>query len=84
MNNPLSLHNVINRNRCRDCLRDRFMNETGSMQWRERWKDNALTPVHPVDDRLHRALWGVAVQDGAVSLISRQLHLLFFLLGGGS
>lgn len=30
---------------------------------------DVLTPVHPVDDGLHGALRGVAVQDHAVSLL---------------
>lgn len=34
-----------------------------------KWRADVLTPVHPVDDGLHGALRGVAVQDHAVSLL---------------
>lgn len=54
------------------------------MEWRQRWRADALTRVHPVDDGLHGALRGVAVQDHAVSLLRLQVDLFLFLLCGES
>lgn len=50
----------------------------------ERWTDNVLTQVHPVNDRLHRTLWGVTLQNKTFSLASRLINLFIFLLGGGN
>lgn len=48
---------------------------------RNRSRDNELTLIHPVNDGLHGALWGVTLQDNTVSLISFQGNFFFFLLG---
>lgn len=48
-----------------------------------RSRTNELTLIHPVNDGLHGALWGVALQDKTVSLITFQGNFFFFLLGRG-
>lgn len=53
--------------------------------WRgNRSRDDELTLIHPVNDGLHGALWGVTLQNNAVSLLSFHTDFLFFLLGRGN
>lgn len=47
-------------------------------------KGIVLTGIHPMNNRLHRALRGVTVQNNTVSFFRIHIDPFFFLLGWGS